>query len=96
MPTLRAPVAGSREHHGQRDVAAAVARPAFQDRQAGEGRVVGHDHLLARSGAHPLGPGLGQVEEVAELAQLLEHRAGHAQLEELGHPRAEVVQALGT
>jgi hypothetical protein len=82
----------AREDHRQRDVAAAVTRPAAEHGQGGQRRVIGLGHLLARRRAHALGAGLHHVEEGAELAQLVEDRAGHAQVDQLGHARGELVE----
>jgi hypothetical protein len=56
--------------------------------------LLGLHHFLARRGPHALGAGLGQVEEIAELAQLVERGAGHAQVEQLGDPGRDVVEAI--
>ena len=41
-----------------------------------------------------LGTGLGQVEEIAHLAKLVEEGAGHLEVEELRHAPREIVEAL--
>jgi len=68
----------TREDHRQRDVAAAVARPAAEHGQeASDGCSVSTTFLqgaeLTRWGRSD------HVEERAQLAQLVEHRAGHPQ-----------------
>ena len=82
----------TREDHRQRDVAAAVARPAAEHGEGGERRALGLDHLLAGRRAHALGAGPDHVEERAQLAQLVEYRPGHAQVDQLRHPRRELVE----
>ena len=83
-----------REDHRKRDEAPRVPRPAAQHRQRREARPVGLDDLLARRRAHALGAGLGDVEEIAELLELLDDRARHPHVEELRDARRQVVQVL--
>ncbi len=84
----------AREHEGQRDVPSRVPRPAAQNGQRGQAGLIHLDDFLAGSGAHALGSGLGDVEEVAQLSQLVEEGPGHAQIEQLGHARREIAQVL--
>jgi hypothetical protein len=56
--------------------------------------MIGLDDLLARGRPHALGPGLGEVEEIAELPQLVERGAGHPQIEQLGDPAGDVVETI--
>ena len=84
----------AREHHGKRDVAPGVSRPAADDGHRGERRPVRLDHFLAGGGAHALGAGLGDVEQVAELSELVEERARHPEVEELRHPCGQLVEPL--
>ena len=84
----------AREDERERDVAPGVARPAAQHGEGGQARVGRLHDLLARRRAHPLGARLGEVEEVAEPAQLVEERARHAEVEELGHAGGEIVEPL--
>jgi hypothetical protein len=88
----RSRIAG--KHHGQRDVAPSVAGPALDDRERGERRVIGFHHFLTRRRADVLGPGLRDVEERAELLELVEEGAGHLEIEELRDAHAEVVDAF--
>jgi len=78
----------------EREVAPGVPRPAADDGHRGERRPVRLDHFLAGGGAHALGAGLGDVEQVAELAELVEERAGHPEIEELRHPCGQLVEPL--
>ncbi len=84
----------AREHEGQRDVPSCVPRPAAQDGQRCQARLIRLHDFLAGGAAHALGPGLGDVEEVAQLSQLVEEGPGHAQIEQLGHARREIGQVL--
>ncbi len=84
----------AREHAGQRDVAAAVAGPAFQDRQCRQRRIRRLHDLLAGRGAHTAGRGLRNLEQRAQFLQLVEKGAGHLQIEQLRDARAEVVEPL--
>src|SRR4030095_522722 len=89
LEAIHAHVAGfrgriAREDERQRDVAPGIPRPAAQDGERAEVRAIGLHDLLTWPGAHTLGAGLGQAEEIAEPAQLVEERARHAEVERLG------------
>ncbi len=82
------------EDQGEGDEASGVTGPAAQDGQGGEAGIIRLHHVLAGRGAHPLGTRLGDVEKIAELLELVEEGAGHAQIEKLGHAGGEIVEAL--
>ena len=57
----------ARKHHRQRDEAAAVLRPAVQNRKVVQREIVAPDHFLARAAGHDL------RKERAHLGQLRQH-----------------------
>src|SRR5262249_58565678 len=72
----------AREHRRERDVPPSVAGPAREDRQPRERRLRRLDDFLARRAAHPPRRGLGDAEQGAELAHLVEERARYLEVEQ--------------
>ena len=88
----------ARDHHWQRDVRAAIARPAGQDRQAPEVHVLAARHDLLRRGTWPAHPRwkLGHLEQPREERELGHQPIRHFELHQLGNPPADRVEILGS
>ena len=73
----------AREHQGQRDEAAAIIRPALQNRVIEQREPVGAHYFLARSLGHDLGEKRAHLGQFGQHFQLADKPLGHAHLQEL-------------
>ena len=86
----------ARDHHGQRDVRAAVLRPALHERQRVEiHRVISLDDLLTGRIAAPHARWkLSDLEQARQKRELGDDPLGDLHLEQLSDARANLVQPL--
>ena len=84
----------AREHAGEGDEAPGVARPATEDREAGQRRMLCLDDLLARRRCDVTRRRLDDVEQRAELSPALGERAGQREVEQLGDALAQIVEPV--
>src|SRR5258708_4309703 len=82
------------EHHGKRDEAACVLRPAMQNRQFIQREVIASDHFLARAIRHDLRKERAHLGQFGKHLQLAQQTFGHAHFQILRDARGNLLHRV--